>query len=453
MDRIKTASGQAARKRGLLINRDFTLLWSAQAISKLGDVVFDYTLVFWIATSIAREQRWAPLAVSGIFVATALPTLGAGPIAGVFVDRWQKRPTMLLMDALRAILILLLLLATGILPPPFQLPPFGQLVAIYLVVVLATICAQFFDPSRLALVGDMVTEPDRAHATGLLEVTRNLAVVVGPPVAALLYFRFGALWALIINALSFVVSFLALLAVHASPSGVRPQPEQQTHFLREFVSGLHFLAGNRVLMTILVTSVVGMFGFSAFSALGIFFALQNLHIPASLSSFLSLAFGVGAMMGAFLAGLFAQRIGVARTFWLSILLLSGLLLVYARQTSFAPAVVVSFLFGIPYAAIGVASDPLLLHVTPRTLIGRTFSVIITIVMLSILVSTTLVGYLASMVLHDFHARFLGLAFGPIDTIFTVGSLFGLLAGMYAMVNLWGLHLAREEDGLNPEITR
>src|SRR5947207_11425271 len=75
------------------------------------------------------------------------------------------------------------------------------------------------------------------------------------------------------------VSFLALLAVHASPSGVRPQPEQQTHFLREFVSGLHFLAGNRVLMTILVTSVVGMFGFSAFSALGIFFALQNLHYP------------------------------------------------------------------------------------------------------------------------------------------------------------------------------
>jgi hypothetical protein len=70
-----------------------------------------------------------------------------------------------------------------------------------------------------------------------------------------------------------------------------------------------------------------------------------------------------------------------------------------------------------------------------------------------LVSTALAGYLASTVLHDFHARFLGLAFGPIDTIFTVGSLFGLLAGMYAMVNLWGLHLAREEDGLEPEITR
>jgi MFS family permease len=105
----------------------------------------------------------------------------------------------------------------------------------------------------------------------------------------------------------------------------------------------------------------------------------------------------------------------------------------------------SFLLGIPYAAVGVASDPLLLHVTPPALIGRIFSVIITIITLSILVSTALVGYLASTVLHDFHTRFLGLAFGPIDTIFTVGSLFALLAGIYAMVNLRGLHLTREED--------
>src|SRR5204862_2735326 len=110
MHRIKTASGQAARKRGLLINRDFTLLWSAQAISKLGDVVFDYTLVFWIATSIAREQRWAPLAVSGIFVATVLPTLGAGRIAGVFVDRCQTSAHMIILDALRAILIIIIML-------------------------------------------------------------------------------------------------------------------------------------------------------------------------------------------------------------------------------------------------------------------------------------------------------------------------------------------------------
>src|SRR5947207_12324727 len=79
MDNSKTASRQAARKRGLLINRDFTLLWSAQAISKLGDVVFDYTgvlpgtsrcacVTFWCSSPAgttdafsARICQWAPL--------------------------------------------------------------------------------------------------------------------------------------------------------------------------------------------------------------------------------------------------------------------------------------------------------------------------------------------------------------------------------------------------------
>jgi hypothetical protein len=65
--------------------------------------------MFWIVTAITRGQRWAPLAVSGLFLAEALATFGAGPLAGVFVDRWEKRRAMLWMDALRAVLIMLLI--------------------------------------------------------------------------------------------------------------------------------------------------------------------------------------------------------------------------------------------------------------------------------------------------------------------------------------------------------
>lgn len=99
----------------LLINRQFALLWSGQSISYLGDYVFDTTLLLWIAASIARGQSWGPLAVSGLLAATALPALLIGPIAGVFVDRWDKRRTMLWADALRAALVALLLLGAGVL--------------------------------------------------------------------------------------------------------------------------------------------------------------------------------------------------------------------------------------------------------------------------------------------------------------------------------------------------
>jgi hypothetical protein len=55
-------------------------------------------------------------------------------------------------------------------------------------------------------------------------------------------------------------------------------------------------------------------------------------------------------------------------------------------------------------------------------------------------SIALAGYLASTVLHTFHATVLGIAFGPVDTIFTCAGLLAVMAGFYAMVNLRGIHL-------------
>jgi MFS family permease len=188
-----------------------------------------------------------------------------------------------------------------------------------------------------------------------------------------------------------------------------------------------------------------MFGVSAVTTLGIFFALENLHVPATLFSILSTASGVGAIVGALLTGLFAQRIGVARTFWLSILVYSGLLLIYTRLTNFVPAVGIIFLLGIPIASIGATIGPLLLHVTPRELIGRVHSVMMTSIALSTMIGTAFVGYLTSTLLHDFHATLLGFIFGPIDTTMTLGGLFAFLAGIYAMINLRGLHIESEQE--------
>src|SRR5215468_3624319 len=103
-----TTAVSASRRAGPVINRNFGLLWLGQTISVIGDFVFDTTLVVWIATSLAKDQPWAPLAVSGVLLAASLPVLLVGPVAGVFVDRWNKRRTMLVMDAIRVVLVLAL---------------------------------------------------------------------------------------------------------------------------------------------------------------------------------------------------------------------------------------------------------------------------------------------------------------------------------------------------------
>src|SRR5215472_1992976 len=76
-------------------NRNWRLLWLGQSVSLTGDMVFYTTVLLWIATIIARGKTWAPAAASGALIATAVPVLVAGPLAGVWVDRWDRRRTML----------------------------------------------------------------------------------------------------------------------------------------------------------------------------------------------------------------------------------------------------------------------------------------------------------------------------------------------------------------------
>jgi MFS family permease len=443
------AANAASKKPGLLINRNFALLWIGRTISVLGDYAFDTTLILWIGVIIARGQPWAPLAVSGVLIATSIPIFLIGPIAGVFVDRWEKRQTMLWMDALRAILIALLLLAANLVPLPFfpggKMPFSWQLGMIYTIVFLASTCAQFFNPSRLALIGDLVPEPQRAQASGLTQVSLSIAGIIGPPLAAPVLFAFGVEWALIVNALSFVASFVAILAIQAPKAARSVQPGEQGSFFREFAQGIRFFVGNRVLVTLLVAILIAILGTGAINALGVFFITDNLHTPANLFGLLDAIMGIGVIAGAILASSFAQRLGVVRTFWASIIILGVLFVVFSRMTSLVPALALMLVMGVFQASLNVAVNPLILHVTPRELVGRISAVLDPSMSLVTIVSVAIAGSLASTVLHGLHATVLGMTFGPIDTLFTFSGLLILLGGFYAVVNLRDVRLAKEGE--------
>src|SRR4029077_14825912 len=111
-----TTATPTARKPGLFINRNFGLLWLGQTISIMGDFAFSITLVVWIYTALAKDQSWAPLAVTGVLVATTVPMVLVGPLAGVFVDRADKRGLMMVMSVFQALAALRAIRAPRVLP-------------------------------------------------------------------------------------------------------------------------------------------------------------------------------------------------------------------------------------------------------------------------------------------------------------------------------------------------
>ncbi|MEK2493323.1 MFS transporter [Kitasatospora purpeofusca] len=435
------------RLRPTFINPTYTRLWFGQAVSSVGDAVFSTTLVLWVATVLAEGKSWGPQAVSGVVLATSAAVMFVGPFAGVFVDRWDKRATMLGTEVLRGALVAVLTVVAFV--PTRELPAGVWLALIYVIVLVLNAAGQFFTPARFSIIAELVTdEADRARAAGIAQATAQTAWIVGPPLAAPLLFAVGLQWALLFNALSYLVSYIAISSADLRPvnpartgPGTAPtaprtgKAAERPGLFKDFTEGLRFFARNRFLVALLLLTVIGQLGMGALSTLNIFFATRNLHVSAESYGYLGMALGIGGIAGALAAGRVVQWIGARRTTWIGLMASGALLVLYSRQTGFPAAVTLLFVFVVPITMLNTAMAPLLLAATPQEFRGRVVSVFYPVTRLAAMLTAVLSGWLAGSGLRDFSGSLAGLRFGPIDTIFAVSGLVVVLAGVYARLGL------------------
>ena len=177
----------------------------------------------------------------------------------------------------------------------------------------------------------------------------------------------------------------------------------------------------------------------ALNALDYFFVTGNLGAPENLYGLITGVMGLGLIVGAILAGAFAQRIGLTRTIWISLLALAIAVIAYARMTDFWVAAALMAGVGVFQAALNVAVGPLLLQSAPRELIGRVSSILNPIITVATLAGAALAGYLDSTLLSGFSTTLLGVHFGPVDTILTSAGVIALAGALFAVVGLAGAH--------------
>lgn len=442
-------------KPGLLINRNFALLWLGQTVSVVGDMMFNTTLVIWIALGLTAHLSWSPVAVSGVLIAVAAPTLLVGFFAGVFVDRADKRRMMLWMDSLRAVIVALLILATGVIPLPGlaggRLPLLWTLGAIYAIVALVNAGEQFFRPSSMALIQQIVPQEQQARAMGFLQVSVSLALIIGPSVAAPLYAAFGPKWALLIDAATFVVSYITIYLLRAPRLATQSQAASAAEaphrgFWREMWAGMRFYFSNRPLVTLLVAVVVAVAGASALNTLDVFYATQNLRATTAMYGLIGGVFGLGAVLGSIVFGLTAQRIGLARLLWLTLAIFGVLVIGLTQVTNYEVALGFFLVAGALNSGLNVAASPIMLRETPQDMMGRVMSIFNPAMNLAILAATAGVGYLAGVTLRGFHAVWLGFPFGVISVIYLFGGVLMALSGLVTLIGLAGVDRRyRRED--------
>src|SRR5919199_418218 len=126
-----------------LRQRNFALLWAAGLISMLGDWFLFIALPFYVYT-----LTGSALATGGTFIAESLPSILFGSVAGVFVDRWDRRRTLIVADVVRAILLVGLLAVRS--PETVWI--------VFAISFSQSTIGQFFGPARDALIPRLVGE-------------------------------------------------------------------------------------------------------------------------------------------------------------------------------------------------------------------------------------------------------------------------------------------------------
>jgi MFS family permease len=189
--------------RATLRCRPFALVWCAGLISQSGDWVLITALPYAL-----YALTGSPLAAGLIWIAYYLPGLLFGSVAGVFVDRWDRRRTMVAVNLLQAgVLLSLLLVRTA-----------SSVWVAYLATFAAATLAQFFVPAEHALLPRLVGEEHLQEANALASLTDNLARIIGPALGGVALGAFGLAAAALLDSASFLLSAALIAAIVAPDS-------------------------------------------------------------------------------------------------------------------------------------------------------------------------------------------------------------------------------------------
>ena len=411
------------------IHRDFAYLWIGQAFSDTGDAMLDTSLVFVVVTGVVAlpHQSWTPLAVSGLLMLEIMPSLVLRPLAGVWVDRWNTRRTMIIVDGLRA---LALVGYWGAYAFALQAGWQWRLAVTYALSLAVSVGAQYFNPAQMVLLADIVPDASRARATGLSLITSHLALVIGPALAAPIYFLFGIKWVLAADLMSYLISCATIWAIAKSRGHSTPGNEPQ-RFWPDFRAGLHLFVTQPVLRTVAISLAVAMFGIGILQSLNVFFVTQQLHATVSWFGYLQAAFSAGSILGGAIGMFWVGRIGLARAYTSSLCAVGMVLVLYAWIDRFWLALCIFGLLGIPNAVNNIAASPLMLKVTPTAFVGRIFALLApawsSVFFLSL--------FLSGVTYSDISARgpliVLGKRVDPLTLLFTFGGMLVLSGGFYA----------------------
>lgn len=409
--------------RKLFNNRNFLLLWMGQIISQLGDRLSQMALIGLVYGRDGTSVQFAK-----ILSFTIIPVFLIGPLAGAFVDKWDRRKTMYVCDLIRALLVLMI---------PLFLFYKQTFIWIYLIIFVAFSIGRFFVPAKLAIIPELVKPEDLLIANSMINTTGMIAAVLGFGISGVIVERLGARTGFYLDALSFLISGTCIFLISKQMKATADlkkvgqeivQAIKQSVFA-EMKDGILYFIKNKAIR--LTAGII----FLLWSALGavyvviIVFVQQTLHSATKDLGFMIMFLGIGLFLGSLVYGRFGEKVSRYKIIFIC-LILSGIMVVgftlgVQQYPYFAFAALLAMMLGLCVSPIMIASNTIIHNASANHMMGKIFSSLEIVMHLAFLIFMFVTSILADRL-------------PPANILVTVGILISILgmASMFVNPKKW-----------------
>jgi len=362
-------------------------LWYAQIVSNFGD----FLALFAVISVLTYKLHGTPQQVNGLQISYLLPIAVLSILAGVFVDRWQLKTTLVASDFTRAALVLLLVFA-------------NRLWHFYAILAAISVVSSFFGPAQGVALRTAVPPHGLRSANTLMQQVMFGLRIIGPALSGLLVSAFGPRICYYADSASFVASgcLIASLALSREAKVIVPAEAGADtpksgfgSILPDMRQGIGFILGHAALLFVMLAFAAGMFVLGCFGPLIAVYVRDSLHASTKTFGVASAMIGVGMILGAQLVN------SIGKNLKNSTLVLTGLggiavgLCLLFGLTHVWSTILANLVIGMAVAAIVVPSTVMMQTETPHELMGRVGSAVMSLIFTAQIAGLALSGTLAN----------------------------------------------------------
>ncbi len=386
--------------RDVLANRNFLFLWLGQVISNFGDRLNQMALV----ALVYLKNPGSEIALAKLISFTIIPVFIVGPIAGVWVDRLNRRKIMVISDILRGAIVLAI---------PFFIKA-DQILLVYLAIFLVFSISRFFIPSKMALIPELVPKDKLLAANALSDTTHMIGNVVGLVVAGVIIniAFIGAIGGFYIDSVTFFISALLIAMIAKDGLGGHVKEDlvitgkalenslRRTIF-SEIKEGLKYIAKYSDMRFVVYVFFLLMAGVGTISCVIIVFIQSAFGTSTRDLGFLGMFLVGGLFVGSMLYGKFCCDIPKRKAINLSFAASGIAIILFTVVVNSHPSLlwggILVGLLGFTISPIMVTTNTLAHETMPEEIRGRIFSSLEAVIHLAFLVFMFVAAYAAKFI--------------------------------------------------------